>query len=162
KTARLWDMLPRPSDGLQPDLVLAWGNFRSGWKLDEDGVLKQLSADQWGASRDALLKAGTLIQNLAPNERQIRNWHIDQAAQAEGAQQWFAVVFNLNRLIKMNPYDKDDLIARRDRAIAQLNNPTATSRPEGLKSADSLARHGNWQAAKEELAKVIHSDSDQD
>jgi hypothetical protein len=106
----------------------------AGLRTDEAGGTEPLSAEEM------LGLFGWLVTHnaaRAPSEVETTTkWHRFQAQAAEMASNWFAARFHLDRLIALEPADRN-LITRRDRALSAWE---ASRHNHGLGSASSNAQ----------------------
>jgi hypothetical protein len=116
-TARLWGVVAPAPD--EPERLRAWARVRTGKAFDDRGVLRQLTHEEWLQAWQELESCGGDWE--PPPDSRL--WHLAQAAEAEGGEDWFAAVFHLDRLLAGDP-DNADLRRRRDRARDKPALPT--------------------------------------
>jgi tetratricopeptide (TPR) repeat protein len=110
--------VPSPVAG-DPRRIELWVQVITGTELDENNVVHSLDARTWHDRRRLLAAlGGPPIPAARPHDPSI-DWHRRAAAESEGAGQWFAARWHLDRLIAAVPGD-GSLFARRGRALAVL------------------------------------------
>jgi WD40 repeat protein/serine/threonine protein kinase/tetratricopeptide (TPR) repeat protein len=128
-TGRVWQ-LPVPMHG-DPDSILLWTQVLTGFELDTDGSPRPLDAQTWQEHRGRLGQRG----DPSPTPEALLDWHRRAAKEAEGAGQWFAAAWHLERLGDSEPAS-EFLHTRRGRAYSLSNR---------------------WQQAVRDLTKAIES-----
>jgi tetratricopeptide (TPR) repeat protein len=130
-TAQLWNV-PTPLAG-DPERISLWAEALSNMKLnpsDDTSVLDVRESEQ----RRAELETGNASPSLIPHPPEWEAaWHEREIASSESLNQWFAVVWHLDRLIAARPMDAS-LPARR---------------------GDVLSRLGRWAEAEHAYGKAI-------
>jgi WD40 repeat protein len=97
--ARLWPVFA-PING-KPSQIGCWLPLITGTDLDEGGAVRVLSTDDWVRRRHQLdTWGGTPVAPTAPLD-----WHVEQSAECEFEQQWFAAAFHLKHVIAGKPAD---------------------------------------------------------
>src|SRR5262249_29004724 len=116
-TAQLWNV-PTPLAG-DPERISLWAEALSGMKLnpsDDTSVLDARESEQ----RRTELETGNASPSLIPHPPEWEAaWHEREIALSESLNQWFAVIWHLDRLIAARPMDAV-LSARRGDALSRL------------------------------------------
>jgi tetratricopeptide (TPR) repeat protein len=115
KTARLWEVGITPAPDDLPRLQ-TWVRVRTGKTFDKQGALQRMRFDDWLQDWKDWQQQGKAWEPSPNAER----WHQACAREAEAAQQWFAALFHLQRLLRGSK-ESIDLRLRRARAYAQLS-----------------------------------------
>jgi WD40 repeat protein/tRNA A-37 threonylcarbamoyl transferase component Bud32/tetratricopeptide (TPR) repeat protein len=130
-TAQLWNV-PAPVAG-DPERIRLWAESLSGMKLNPSDDTSVLDARE-SEHRRAALETSNASPSLIPHPPEWEAaWHEREIALSETSNQWFAVVWHLDRLIAARPMDAS-LPARR---------------------GDALSRLGRWAEADQAYGKAI-------
>jgi WD40 repeat protein/tetratricopeptide (TPR) repeat protein len=138
-TGRVWT-LPVPMHG-DPDSVRLQVEVATGLELDAEGRVRVLDAPAWRERRGRLGERG----DPAPPAVALREWHRREARAAEGAGDWFAAQWHLERLGEGEPA-AEDAHARRGRAYALSNRweQAITELTKALRPQDVRAELWYW------------------
>jgi eukaryotic-like serine/threonine-protein kinase len=112
--ARVWDL--SPDDRPLADLA-ALASLLSGRTVDEHGA--ERAADAQTLGRAWATFRSRYPDSFCPSADEILAWHSQEAQAAEGALNWEAALFHLNRLVLMTP-ENAAFRCRRGRAYAAL------------------------------------------
>ena len=107
-----------PPDTNSVQTVVNLAQLLSGHRSSPEGGVFPLTGELLANTWRELRSQGLPEPALSPQD--LQRWHLQEASASERAKQWFAAVFHLDRLVKMQP-DSGTLRSRRDRAQAELD-----------------------------------------
>jgi WD40 repeat protein/tetratricopeptide (TPR) repeat protein/tRNA A-37 threonylcarbamoyl transferase component Bud32 len=94
--ARLW-AFPAP-EAAAPERVMLWCRVATNQDLDRDDVIRTLDTEAWRQAAERLQTLGGAPESFLRPSDQILIWHRRRATELDGAEDWYATLWHLDRL----------------------------------------------------------------